>query len=175
MEGFAKVLPVLAALFLVAAITLVFAPTFENSAVTASITVNTYVDTSIVNASLTFGSVDPGRTQAPAAENPSAITNTANSNTAVDIYLNNTNLTSGANTIPRQNMSVWVSNTNTSAIFFNASQWLNGTSANQGFIENLAISSVGNIYFWQGVPAGQVAGAYSGNVTIHSVADGNAP
>jgi hypothetical protein len=133
------------------------------------------VDISISSASLTFGSLDPGTNDNAATNNPITITNTANSNTAVDIYLNNSNMTSGSYTMPASALSVWTSNTPASSVNFNGANWLNGSSANQGFIENLAVNNNVNLYFWHDVPSGQYAGTYTATVTVHAVADGQAP
>jgi hypothetical protein len=154
---------------------LAFAPTFENQALSASLSVNAYVDISVSSNSLSFGSLDPGTNDNPATENPIIVTNTANSNTAVDIYLNNSNMTTGTYYMPASALSVWTSNNAAASKPFNGSTYINGTSANQGFVENLAVNSNVNLYFWHDVPAGQPAGSYTATVLIHAVQDGNAP
>lgn len=155
-----------------------FAATSENNELAASLTVNAFVDTSIVNSTLTFGSLDPGTTFSASTTNPVNLTNTANSNTAIDVYLNNTaGMKSGGNTIGFGNLSVMTFDSATSANVknFTGIPYINGTSANNGFQENLAVGSTVSLYFWHGVPAGQIAGAYTDTVRIHSVQDGNVP
>ena len=153
-----------------------FAPTFENSALSASLTVNTYVDTTINQTTLSFGSLDPVTSNNAATENPVGLTNTANSNTAVDIYLNNSNMTSGGNFIPYYNLSLAVTNNAAGSTNFNYTTYLNKSdAADNGFYENLATSSTASFFFWHDVPAGQAAGAYTAVVLVHSVATGQAP
>lgn len=135
-----------------------------------------FVDTTISATTLSFGAHDPGTFKAAALENPIILTNTLNSNTPIDVYLNNTHMVSGANTIPCTNMSVKTTNNPSDADYFRCSVgYLNGTSANQGYIENLAVGSNVTLYFWHDVPFGQAAGSYTATVRIHSVADGYAP
>ena len=158
-----------------------FAATSENNDLSASLTVNAFVDTSIVNSTVTFGSLDPGNTFSASTTNPIELTNTANSNTAIDVYLNNTNMTAGVLNISYGNLSVMTFDSATSANVKNftgtgpAGLYINGTSANNGFRENMAVSSSVNLYFWQGVPGGQGAGSYTATVRIHSVVDGATP
>jgi hypothetical protein len=134
-----------------------------------------FVDTSISVSTLSFGSLDPGTSNNAAAENPLVLTNTANSNTAVDVYLNNTNMTAGLYNMPYYNLSVLTTNNPATSTNLNGSTWINSTSANTGFVENLAVSASTNLYFWHDVPLGQQAGSYTATVTIRSVANGDAP
>ncbi len=152
-----------------------YAATSENNDLSTSLTVNAFVDTSIDKATLTFGSLDPGTTDNAASNNPVTLTNTANSNTAVDIYMNNSNMTYSSYFINATNLSVWTANSAAVSVNFTGYTYLNGSSANQGFYENLAVSTGQAFYFWHDVPAGQTAGAYTSTVRIHSVADGQAP
>ena len=154
---------------------LVFAPTYENQALSASLSVNAYVDISVSSATLSFGSLDPGTDDNPASQNPITITNTPNSNTAIDIYLNNSNMTTGTYYMPANALSVWTTNNAAASKPFNGSTYINGTNANQGFVENLAVNSNVDLYFWHDVPTGQQAGSYTATVLIHAVVDGNAP
>jgi hypothetical protein len=73
------------------------------------------------------------------------------------------------------NLSVWTTNTVLSGANFTGFTYLNGSGANNGFYENLAVSTGQAFYFWHDVPAGQAAGAYAAVVQIHSVANGQAP
>jgi len=152
------------------------ATTAENNAVSASLTVNSFVDTSINVSSITFGPgpVDPNTSLAP-ADSSINLTNTANSNTVVDVYLNNTNMTNGSNYILYNYTSVNTVNNNATITRLNGSTYINGTSANSGFVENLGIGSSQVLWFWQDVPAGQAAGSYSETINIRSVKDGEAP
>ncbi|MCM8830626.1 MAG: hypothetical protein NC918_00310 [Candidatus Omnitrophica bacterium] len=133
------------------------------------------VDISISSSTLSFGSLDPGTNDNPATENPITLTNTANSNTAVDVYLNNTNMTTGTYYMLANQLSVNTANNAGTSTPLNGATYINGTSANQGFIENLAVNSNVNLYFWHDVPSGQQAGSYTATVTIHAVADGLTP
>lgn len=134
-----------------------------------------FVETTISSTTLGFGSLDPGTLDNPATQNPIVLTNTLNSNTAVDIYLSNTNMTSGGNRIAYGNLSVSTTNNPATGKAMAGPAFINGTIANSGFIENLAIGSGKTLYFWQSIPAGQPSGAYSGTVVIHAVADGQNP
>ncbi len=133
------------------------------------------VDTTISASTLSFGSLNPATNDNPATENPLVLTNTANSNTAIDVYLNNTNMTAGANKIGFGNLSVNTTNSAAGSKALNGSTFINGTSANTGFVENLAVSGTVNLYFWHDVPAAQNAGAYASTVVVHSIANGEAP
>ncbi|MCX8195014.1 MAG: hypothetical protein N3G22_02820, partial [Candidatus Micrarchaeota archaeon] len=82
------------------------------------------------------------------------LTNTPNSNTAVDVYLNNTNMSNGSNQIRYNYTYVNTVNVNTTSKQLNGSTYINGTSANTGYVENLAAGSTVTLYFWQGVPPG---------------------
>ncbi len=147
---------------------------YANLAVTVSEGASV-VETTVNVTTVTFGSLDPGTADTAASNNPVRLTNTANSNTAVDVYLNGTNMTSGANQINSSNISVWTANTVASSRVFNASTYFNSTSANTGFIENLAISGTTDFYFWLDVDSGQTAGSYTGTMQIRVVADGATP
>ena len=132
-----------------------------------------FVDTTVNGSTLSFGSLDPGTSDNSGGA--ILLTNTANSNTAVDVYINNSDMASGANRLPYFNMSVHTANSPTASTALNNATFINGTSANTGFVENLAVSGTVNLYFWQDVPAGKLPGAYTGSVMIRSVADGDAP
>ena len=142
---------------------------------TASATVNTFVETSLSGTTITFGSIDPGTKDTAASTNPITLTNTGNSNTAVDIYLNGTNMTSGANQINSSNISVWNADSATASSVLNGSTYLNSTGANTAFRENLAISGTHDFYFWIDVSAAQTAGSYTGTVQMRIVGDGATP
>lgn len=152
-----------------------FADTSEDSTLGATLTVNAYVDTSIDSTSITFGALDPATSDNAATDDPITLTNTANSNTAIDVYLNNSNMTTGVYYMPFYNLSVAIADASASGTNMNGSTYMNGTTANLGFVEDLAVSGTVGFYFWHDVPAGQTAGAYTANVTIHSVQDGVAP
>ena len=146
-----------------------------------SATVNSYVDTSITSATISFGSLDPTTTNNAASENPITLTNTANSNTAVDVYLQSTDLT-GAGTIGVSNIKVSKTavGAKTSLVKSGANpEWLSCAASpcigNEGYVENLAKSTTQDFYFWLDVPGGQNAGAYTGTLSIKSVKDGNLP
>ncbi len=158
---------------ILAASYLVFAVN-EDSSLAASLTVNTFVDTTIGAATLAFGSLNPATVNNAATENPVLLTNTANSNIAVDIYLNNTNMTSGGNTIRFSNMSINTTN-NAPGKRLNGTAFINGTGANTGFYEDLAVSGSVNFYFFHDVPAAQTAGAYTSTVVVHSVSNASVP
>jgi hypothetical protein len=143
--------------------------------INVTISAGVIVDTSVSGSVLTFGPFDPGTAAGAAFENPIVLTNTANSNVAVDVYLNNTNMTSGGNTIAYGNLSVLTYDNSANAKNFTGIPYINGTSANNGYQENLGVGSSVNLYFWQGVPGGQAQGVYTDTVRIHSVADGQAP
>ena len=148
---------------------------FFTQTATTSVTVNTFVETSITNSSATFGSLDPGTTDNNATTNPTQITNTANSNTAVDIYLQATNLTDNGNQIAVSNLVVRQETGGDSATFVASPSFINGTIANTGYFENVAVSSTTNFLFALSVPSGQASGTYTGNVTLKSVQDGTTP
>lgn len=151
-----------------------FAATTSVQSPPASVTVNAFVDTTISPPSITFGSLDPGQTNNAATSNPSQITNTANSNTAFDIYLNGTNLVSGGDTIPVINLNV--SKTAGGAqTSLGAGPWIANSTANTGYYENIAKGASSDFYFYVTVPTGQNSGTYSGTVTIKSVKDGQVP
>ncbi|MEM4134619.1 MAG: hypothetical protein QXV73_05425 [Candidatus Micrarchaeia archaeon] len=139
------------------------------------VTLNLIVDISISASTLSFGSLDPGTNDNPASENPITLTNTPNSNTAVDVYFNNTNMTSGVYYMPANALSINTVNNAATSTNFNGSTYINGTGANEGYIENLAVNNNVNLYFWHDVPSGQNAGTYTATVTIHAVADGITP
>ena len=134
-----------------------------------------YVDISVSPVSLSFGSLDPGTNDNPASENPIIVVNTANSNTAVDIYLNNSNMTTGTYYMPASALSVNTINDAATSTPFNGPIYLNGMGINQGFVENLAVNSMVNLYFWHDVPSNQQAGSYTATVLVHAVADGYPP
>ncbi len=146
---------------------------YPNKQVT--LTLGAVVDTSISVSTLSFGSLDPGTSNNAATENPITLTNTANSNTAVDVYLNNSNMTYTSYNMPYYNLSVFSSDNAAASTMLNGSSWINNTAANNGFLENLAVSSTADLYFWHDVPPAQQAGAYTATVTIRSVANGEAP
>lgn len=157
-------------------VSLLYAANAENSALAASLTVNAFVDTSISTGALSFGSLDPATSANPATQNPVVLNNTVNSNTAIDIFLNNTNMTNASNFIPSVNLSVNIENTSgTAKRFYANNTYINSSVADGGFYENLATNSGINLYFWHDVPAGQTAGVYTANVTIRSVQDAVAP
>jgi hypothetical protein len=151
-----------------------FAATTSTQSPAASVTINAFVDTTISPASIAFGSLDPGTTNNAATSNPTEITNTANSNTAIDIYLNGTNLVSGGDTIPVVNLNV--SKTAGGAqTSLGAGPWIANSTANTGYYENIAKGASSNFYFYVSVSAGQNSGTYGGTVTIKSVKDGQVP
>ncbi len=137
--------------------------------------VSLFVDTSISTSLLTFGPIDPGSAGNPAIENPVVLVNTINSNTAVDVYLNNSNMTYASYWINATNLSVWTSNAPASATPFKGWEYLNGQIPNTGFYENLGVGLSTSLYFWHDVPAGQAQGDYTSSVRVHSVADGQVP
>ena len=134
-----------------------------------------YVDISVSPIALSFGSLDAGTNDNPATENPIVVVNTANSNTAVDIYLNNSNMTTGTYYMPASALSVNTVNNPATSTPFNGPTYLNGMGVNQGFVENLAVNNMVYLYFWHDVPAGQQSGSYTATVLIHAVQDGNTP
>jgi len=154
----------------------IFNALFSTQTATASATVNAFVETSITNSTVTFGSLDPGSQNNTAASNPTQITNTVNSNTAIDIYLQATDLTSGGNSIPVANLKVAQTGSGTKTVMVEATaNYLNGNSANNGYYENVAVGNSADFHFFLTVPNSQAAGVYSGTVTIKSVQDGQAP
>jgi len=142
----------------------------------ASATINSFVDTSVNSSTISFGNLDPGTSNNSATENAITLTNTANSNTAVDIYLQSQNLTSGGFTIGVSNLKVSKTSGGAKTSLVEATaNWLNGAGPNQGYYEGVAKSGTADFYFWLDVPAGQDAGAYTGTLTIKTVKDGNTP
>ncbi len=146
----------------------------ETQTPATSATVNVYVDTSLSSASIAFGNLDPGTTDSAATGNPLTLTNTANSNTAIDTYLQATNLTKSGAFIGVGNLSVakTAGGAKTPLV---SSGYLTGAGPNAGYYENTSVSGTADFYFFLSIPTGQAAGAYSGTVTMKSVADGNTP
>lgn len=149
-----------------------FAATSETQTPVTSVTVNSFVDTSIDLAAIAFGSLDPGTTANKCIDDPMNITNTPNSNTPVDIYFKGVDLT-GAGTILIGNVSV--SKTDGGAKTNLSGSFIDGAGPDQGYVEDLAVSGTQAIWYYLNVPSGQTAGAYTGNVTITSVATGETP
>ncbi|HLC68604.1 MAG TPA: hypothetical protein VJH24_02090, partial [Candidatus Bilamarchaeaceae archaeon] len=140
-----------------------------------NISVNAFIDTSINISDIPFGNVNPTTENNPSLSNPANLINTQNSNTLIDIYTNATNLTSGSNRIAFLNLSIATGNTPTASTPLNESGYLNGTGANQGYIENMTINSSVQLFWFLDVETGQTAGIYNGSSVIHSVEDGVAP
>ena len=156
---------------------ILYAANANTTTINATVTVNTFIEVSINTSVITFGSLDPGTTNSSASTNPTQFTNTGNSNTAVDVFLNASNFTSGSNKI---SVSWWydnVSNANGGIgyVFRANGSYLNNSSANRGFVEDLAVSGAVNFTYHLSVPGGQTAGTYTGNTTFRTVADGTAP
>ena len=152
-----------------------YAANAENTQLGSSVTVNSFVDTSMNISDLPFGNQDPNTQDANCTCNPSNYTNTANSNTAIDVYFNNTNMTSGANVISYINLSVATGNTPTQSRAFNGSSYINQSAVNSGYIENLTRDNSTQLFWFLDIPAGQTAGLYNGTVVIKGVQDGVAP
>lgn len=176
-----RYLVLLAAALVVALLSVIYAQTTaENSGVGATMVVRAFIDTSINDTSIRFctvasGGCDPG-TQYNPANGSINLTNTANSNAAVDVYLNNSNMTTGVYSILYNYTYVNILNTNTTSKQFNGTAYINGTGAvptpaDSGFYENLAVNGSVILYFWQGVPAGQAPGTYTSTINIRSVQD----
>ena len=156
---------------------ILYAASDNTTIINATVTVNTFIEISINVSVITFGSLDPGTTNSSATTNPTQFRNTANSNTAVDVYLNASNFTSGSNRI---SVSLWYVNSSNANggigyVFRANGSYLNNSSANRGFVEDLAVSGGVNFTYHLSVPSGQGAGAYTGNTTFRTVADGVAP
>ncbi len=149
------------------------AATTSTQTMTATATVNAYIETSLNSTSLNFGSIDPNTNDTSGGA--FLFASTSNSNTAIDIYLNATNLTYSSYSIDSSNIRVSTGSVPIAGKAFNGSTWINGTSANTGFYEGLAAGSSTTFKFWLNVPAAQAAGGYSGTVNIKAVADGNTP
>jgi len=142
----------------------------------ASATVNAFVDTSISGGTaITFGALDPGVNDSYATSATTVITNTGNSNTKVDIYIQGTNLTNASYTIEVGNLSVSQDNSTEWTSLVKATNWLNGTSANTGYYEDVAKLGTADFYFKINIPAAQEAADYTGTITIKSVKNGQTP
>ncbi|MBI5159535.1 LamG domain-containing protein [Candidatus Micrarchaeota archaeon] len=135
------------------------------------------VETTINATGLAFGGIDANTNNNPnVGGGPIRLTSTANSNIAVDVYINATNMSFGANNITAPNISVWTADVAASSTPLNQSPaYLNNSGANQGFYENLAANSNVDLYFWLDVPSGQAPGAYAGSLNIRVVQDGGTP
>ena len=147
----------------------------EDQTLGSSATVHAFVENSMNVSSIPFGTLDPATQNNPSLSNPANLTNTANSNTAVDIYMNATNLTSGSNRIAFLNLSIATGNTPTASTPLNESGYINGSSANQGYIENLSRNSSINLFWFLDVEPGQAGGTYNGSLVIRAVANDEAP
>lgn len=169
-----KVFAGLAVITMMLAYPLAFAATFETQTPATSATVNSFVDTSISPASIAYGNLDPGTSYNAMTGGNVTITNTANSNTIVDVYLKGSNLTNGSNIIPAANQSIALTSGGAKTRLAEAT-WAADAGPNQGFKEDLAISGTQTIFFWLDVPAGQLAGDYTGTATLKSVASGGTP
>ncbi|VVB73824.1 Uncharacterised protein [uncultured archaeon] len=143
----------------------------------ASASVNSYVDTSISGGtSITFGALDPGTSNNYATSAVTVITNTGNSNTAVDVYVQSTNLTNTTFVIPVGNLKVSKDNSTAWASLVNSPDWLaSNVSADNGYYENVAKLGTADFYFKLDVPVAQEAADYTGTITIKSVKNGQAP
>ncbi len=141
--------------------------------ISVSAVINTYVETNSNESSITFGNIDPPKTNITATSNPLNYTLTTNSNTAVDVYLNATDF-SGAGTITKGNLTASKNLTAPLYSQFNAS-YLSGAGPNNGFKENLAPGAFQLFYFNLSVPNAQPGGSYSSTLYIKAVADGGTP
>ena len=155
-----------------------YAGTSFNQNVSTSATINTFVETSLNASTVAFGSVDPGVVND--VGDSLRITNTMNNNAAIDIFLNATNLSSGATQINNTNISVSTTSagtiqTNFTQSVLGAYTYINGTGANAGFVEGLAADTTFDMFFFLDTPVGQASGAYTGGMTVRSVPDGTVP
>ena len=146
--------------------------------------VRQFVDTTFSAVTIDFGTaLDSGTSDNAAAANPYTLTNTANSNTAVDTYLQCTDLTTlDPFTIAVGNfkVSLTLAGAKTALVKLGATpQWLSCAgavcAANEGYIENQAKNTAQDMYFWLDIPAGQDAGSYTGTLTIMSIRNGGTP
>ena len=156
------------------------APTFTATSVSTTITVATYVETSSNESSVTFGTLDPLSTNKTASSNPLNFTNTVNSNTAIDIYLNATNFWRGGaatDNITNDNLSVTLTYNATATYrsFYSNGTYLMGAGPDAAYVENLAAKASQLLYFNLTVPGGQTAGAYTNTLTLKAMADGGTP
>jgi uncharacterized membrane protein len=141
----------------------------------ASATVKAFVETSITGGtSVTFGELEPGVNDSYATSAATVITNTGNSNSKIDIYIKSTDLTNSSYVIKAGNLSVSQDNSTGWARLVSTG-WLNGTSANSGYYENVTKNSAGDFYFKIDIPSAQDAAEYAGTITIKSVKDGETP
>jgi len=145
----------------------------------ASATVNAFVDTAISGGTaITFGALDPGVNDSYATSAKTVITNTGNSNTAVDVYIRSTDLTNASLTIGVGNLSVSQDNSTGWTSLVKATDtpsWLNNTSANTGYYEDVAKLGTADFYFRISVPVAQDAADYTGTITIKSMKNGQTP
>lgn len=152
---------------------LISAPTFEESSAPASVTVNEFVDITLTDAGaagFAFGSLDPGilnkneTAQSDGANSPAAtVTREITSNVNVLVRLQGADFTSGGNTLAVTNVSYdddgavdqgidsgIYAQTNLT-ITYPVGAWATLTSGSPNV----------NVWFWLDVPSGQAAGSYS--------------
>jgi hypothetical protein len=149
-----------------------------------TVTETVIVDITLSNVPVNFGTVNPGTSNVPAADNahgfPMTIKVESDTNVNVDIYLKGTNWSDGAgHSIGVENCKYDDDNTLGQAPENgqpeNTLKLIYPGTANSGYFDNVTPGSSKNVYFWISIPSGQWAGTYTDNVYVKAVKDGIAP
>jgi len=148
-----------------------FAETTNETEATASVTVNQYIDVTLYNTTIDFGSLDPGSTDIPNSKNPLLVSIETTTNTQTNLTIKGTDFTDGgSNVIGIGNMT-----------YYNESNVINSIPVQTDYpspppFENWInipdpTTSQENrtIYFWINIPTSQPAASYTATITCLSI------
>jgi spore coat protein CotH len=185
-------------IFLCASLTIGFAASFEEASTSSSVTINSYVDITLSQVPVKFGSIDPGTTETQADDGssndydsdtqidgfPMRITVESTTNEDVDIHLKGDDWSDGGtNSFGIGNVTIdddSTLNEGTETGLAEDSLTTAYGGANTGYFEDITAPSGGpavnkDLYFWLDVPSAQAAGAYSTTIYVKAVKNGDAP
>ena len=145
-----------------------FAASTNETEATASVTVNQYIDVTLYNTTIEFGSLDPGATDTANSNNPLMVSVETTTNTQTNLTIKGTDFTDGgSNVIGIGNMTYYNESSVGDSISVQTTypspppfeNWINipdPTTAQENR----------TIYFWINIPSSQPAASYSSTVTI---------
>jgi hypothetical protein len=142
----------------------------NETATTASVTVNKYISVTLSNVPIQFGSVDAGSTNNPATVGngyPMTIQIDSVTNVNTNISVNGSDFsgpgTFGVGNLSFSNSSSVSTATNMQSVFSSGppySNWVNIVAPAGG------AAKTADAYFWVSIPSGQIAGSYSSTVYV---------
>jgi len=149
----------------------------EEENTSSSLTVGIWVDITLSNVPIAWGTLTTGTENNLAqanAGNPATTTVESSTNTNVDIYIKGTNWTYSSYTLGADNCH-YDNDATAGGPKWTTLSTSYAAGPNQGFFEDVTPGSAKNSYWFINIPTSQQQGNYTNTVSFKAVKDGNTP